>query len=340
VPEPVACIAGADPVVLDQVSAPASAIGTEVAFSRRRVVLDETHAYWSDYAGRILRTPKNGGATEELLGSSECSVADIAVDSTGVYFGQNCPAPSLQGVSAFPVEGRVAWLGKADRARHDLASMEGTDVRQIAVQGTTVYWVLSDEATASYLLSAPRDLTTPLTSGTPFSALVSSSIFLPFILDDAGIIWWDTRGELRRSSFDGGPSSLIVAATSVESLLAVGGSIQWVEHTRIGPDDPRMERHLLSAASGGGAPQRVFDGIVTEHVATSDGADYFGAGYDSPDGTIVNRVYRWLAPEHQPEALAAGIEFPQSVAVDDTHVFFLDQSLDDPFTLRLIRLVK
>jgi hypothetical protein len=336
--QPVACVGGADPVVLGEVAAPSSAINTEVAISNRRVVLDDTYAYWSDYAGRILRTPKAGGATDEILGPSECSIADMAVDDVGIYFGQNCLVPALQDRTNFPVEGKVAWLGKADQVRHDLASEQFTDVRQIAVNEATVYWVMSDEATASYLRSAPRDLAVPMMSGMAFSALVSSTLFLPFTLDGNGIVWWDTKGELRRSSLSGGPSSLVSPATSVESLFVSGGSIHWVENVRA--SSGHMERHLLGMPSGGIDPRRIFDGIVTEHVATSDGSDYYGVGYNTPDGTIVNRVYRWRAPQYEPETVAAAIEWPQSIAVDEAHVFFVDQSMSDPFTLRLIRVTR
>jgi hypothetical protein len=334
---PVGCVPGADPTVIGSVAASASVVNEEVAISRRQVVLDDQYAYWSDYAGRILRTPKRGGGTDVVLEASDCSVAALAVDEIGVYFGQNCRVPELEQRTGFPVEGRVAWVAKADDTRHDLMKMQLADVRELRVQDGRVYWVFSDEVATSTLFAAPRAADVP--PGAPIETLVrSDAVMLTTAIAQQAVVWYAFKAaELRRTLLSGGASELLAEAAHTESILIDGTSALWITHDPL--DDGRHSRHLWRTPVAGGAPQLALAGEVTEHLAT-DGTDFYGVGFNTADGDVVNRVYRWRSPSFSPEVIAAAIEWPQSVALDATHLYFIQQSLGDPFSLQLVRVAR
>jgi hypothetical protein len=336
-PGPVGCVPGAHPTVMGGVSAPSSAGNEEVATSRRQVVLDDEYAYWSDYAGRILRTPKRGGSTDVVLQPSDCSVAALAVDEVGIYFGQNCRVAELEGRTRFPVEGRVSWLAKADGSRHELMTMRQADVRELRVQDGRVYWVFSDEAATSTLFAAPRTADVP--PGAPTEILVhSDGLFLTTAIAREAVVWYASRpGELRRTPLRGGGSELIAEAAHTESVMIDGTSTLWITDDPL--EDGRHARHLWRTPVAGGDPEPALAGEVTEHLVT-DGTDFYGAGFNTPGGSIVNRVYRWRSPSFSPEAIAAAIEWPQSVALDATHLYFIQRSLGDPFSVQLVRVAR
>jgi hypothetical protein len=97
-----------------------------------------------------------------------------------------------------------------------------------------------------------------------------------------------------------------------------------------------VERRLFRVPIAGGEITEPLASLVTEHMAT-DGTDYYGAGDNSATTHVSYRVYRWRAPDFEPEALAAGLAHPESIAIDDSHVFVLDRELYDAMALRLVR---
>jgi hypothetical protein len=333
---PVGCVEGADPTVLAELSVPSSERNEEVAFSERHVALDEQYAYWSDYSGRILRTPKAGGATDVLLEWSSCSIADLAVDDAGVYFGENCRDPDLEGRTSFPVEGTAAWLSKDDGTRHDLSAKLLSDVRHVAVSDGEVYWVVSDEVGSSELKKTHRDGSVPPGLASTLVGVESASLVFAVGKDD--VAWFDAPNKvILRIPKEGGLAAVVTPAVDMESMSAVGGDIHLVQRAFV--DENTTEHLLWRVPLAGGRGKRPFDGAVTEFIAT-DGTGYYGAGFITPDGAVTYRVYRWLPPEYEPEEIAAAIERPKGFALDATHLFVVDESLDDPFTLRLVRIAR
>jgi hypothetical protein len=72
---------------------------------------------------------------------------------------------------------------------------------------------------------------------------------------------------------------------------------------------------------------------------SGDASGYYGAGQlQQPGEASAFRVGRWLAPDFTLTLLAAGLNSPQAIAMDETHLFVTDLSMfDDPMKLRLLR---
>ena len=343
-----ACVPGEEPVVLARIVTHTSDHNTEIAFSKRRIALDKHYAYWSDYSGRILRTPKAGGATDILLPASSCSIADLAVDDFGVYFGENCEI--TDGTERFPVQGTLAWLSKDDGTRTDLTARRSADIRQVGLLDGEVYGAFSAEVEpkASLVRVRRNGLASP---GSPLSLVNVNAVSLPFAVEPEGVVWFndgtDTFFRLRNGNDIPEPIARFRDAPEVddmrevphvESLFVVEGALNATARVRLESGD--TERRLWRAPVSGGPPKQPFDGIVSEFVA-ADGDGYYGAGVNTKDGIVANRIYRWLPPKYEPEALAAGIDWPKSIAIDSTHVYFVDESMGDPtFALRLVRVAR
>jgi hypothetical protein len=324
--------------VLGEVEVLDSEYNTEVARSRRGVVLDATHAFWSDYKGRILRTPKSGGPTDVVLPPSDCSLADLAVDEVGIYFGQNCPTPAVAGLARFPVEAKVAWLSKVTGERRELAHQQGVQVLQIAVANGQVHWTFSDAYTVTVLHRRGRDSPPPDPAvSLDLSVVSSNSVYLPFALASDDIVWFDAKSkELRRSPPRGGRGDLLTPAPDLESLFVVGGDAYWIARTNaMGP----TERRLMRVPIHGGEPTAALPGLVTEQLS-GDGVEYFGAGFNTATYEVAYRLYRWRAPDFVAEPIAAGFRSPLSIAMDEHHVFVIDSYGSERWKLRLSRIAR
>lgn len=333
---PVGCGGTSKPRLLAHVPLLSSDFTGEVAASSRTVALDDTFAYWSDYTGRILRTPKTGGDTVVLLPANDCSIAALAVDDLSIYFGQNCKVPELRG--SFPVLAKVSWLHKATGERHELAQQQHSQVTQIAVLDGTVYWNLAsigDPFTPdlSILHGAPRD------TGLPFddSLIGTGAPFRPFVAGVHGIVWLDvSRHVVRLSPLIGGYGDELAPAPEAESLFVQGEMAYWIQRSIL--PIGALERKLWQVPLAGGAPTLAFDGLVSEHVVP-DGADFYGFGFNTPTTQVQYRIYRWSPPAFEPVALAAGFGRPHSIALDASHIFVIDEAGNwDHVELRLLRI--
>lgn len=329
--KPVACRAGTNVRILANVATSSEEWTSQIAFSEHRVALDDEYAYWADYKGRILRTPKAGGHTDVLLEASACTIADLAVDDVGVYFGQNCEVPEYASMTNFPVRGSVSWLDKESGERHELAEQKLADVREVTVRDGIVYWTLSNEINSSTLHRVPRDQ--PIHTDT--QVVRANAVYLPFGLSDDRVLWLEGGSKgLRSSPLEGGIGELLTATTQLVEWLAVADdAVSWTERTII--DNGAVERRLFRISVAGGEPIEPLAGLVTEYMAT-DGTDYYGVGDNSATNQVADRVYRWRAPDYEPEVLAAGLSSPENMAIDDTHVFVLDRELERK-SLRLLR---
>jgi hypothetical protein len=305
----------------------------EWARSRRDVVLDDAYAYWSDYDGRILRTPKAGGTTEFLLEPSDCSVSSLAVDESNIYFGHNCPLPEQSGFN-FGIEGRVGVIEKGTGVRRELARQQFHEVQQVAVQGGDVYWVFANPS--EFTREAVLHVASPL-RGDERVLLATGAFYLPFALSPAEAVWFNaTDEELWLTSLNEGHSRRLGAASSVESVFVHGDQAYWVQQSVTPESVPKW--NLMRLPLAGGEPELAFSSQSTEYV-TTDGEAFFGAGHDYTEGSIVQRVMRWSPPGYEPEPLAAALYDPQGIAVDDEHVFVVDQNWEiHRLGLRLIRI--
>ena len=337
-----ACAAGAHPKVLGSFSGPGSKPSDEWATSRREVVLDESHAYWSDYDGRILRTPKVGGATEMLLEPSECSVAALAVDEVAVYFGHNCPMPGLEKSGPFLIEGKVGWIDKTTGERHDLAQRRFAEVTQLLVRDGVVHWIFRDPREFSQevvLHAASREASS---TDEAERLVASGAVYMFFGLVPLGIVWFDAASDAlmwtqRDDLVAGGPfGRTLVPAPDAQYLIMQADRAFWVQRGTTPAHEP--EWYLWRVPLGDADAGLVFEHRVTEHVAT-DGTHFYGAGHDDTGGSIVDRVYRWSPPDFAPVPLAAALTGPQSIALDDRYLFVVDRDwASERVSVRLIRI--
>jgi hypothetical protein len=299
-----------------------------VAWSRQTIALDEVYAYWSDVNGRLLRTPKQGGQTEELLPASACSIADVAVDETFVYFGQNCRIAGIEG--GFPIVGRVARVDKAGGNELELASFEFNEIRYVQAAGEHVYF-MTDDVVSSAVRRAARDGSDELGSSAPLVSVFSPH--LPFVVQGSDLYYADNAGlRIERLPLEGGEAITVAeAADFVTRLQVIDGVLHW----QIRDLDAANSTFLFRATSAT-AGQPALEGRCSE-LLIGDERGYYGVGDIDPDSSTALRVHRWLAPSFANELLAAGLNTPEGMAMDESRVYFTDHLwADEPQKLRLM----
>ena len=322
---PVAC-AGSNLAVLAQYEFPSERWTAQIGASHQAIALDATDVYWSDVGGRALRTPKNGGPTEELLPDTGCSITDVAVDDTYVFFGQNC---RLDGSgSDFPIRAKLARMDKLTHRTLDLALTELAEFRHIVPAGDQVYFTMFtlDEI---FLRTVSRDGPT-VSAAAPFGPIVHlQTAHLPFVLSDKDVYYAD-NSTLRIVDRKDDGTSIDLATTErfVLALTEVNGTVHWL--------DEKIQQsqavYRLWRAPNGGTAELAIDGPVVEHM-TGDAEAYVGAGDLDLETSITDRVYRWQ-PSGGRVALAAGLHRPEGIALDTESVYVTDLTLPDR-TVRL-----
>jgi hypothetical protein len=182
---PVGC-AGSKVSVLAAVTNSSQRYNDQVAWSQQTLALDTNDVYWSDVNGRVLRTPRAGGETAELLPASACSIADVALDDSYLYFGQNC---RIEGDSSgFPVRGRVVRIDKTGSGELELARFDLTEIRFLQVVDGNVYF-MTDNVVSSSVRVASADGTDQ--NGQREPLVTASSPHLPFVVHDAALYYGD-----------------------------------------------------------------------------------------------------------------------------------------------------
>jgi hypothetical protein len=295
----------------------------QVAYSHQAVALDDENVYWADVKGNVLKTPKSGGSTKWLLGESPCSISDVAAVSGVVYFGQNCSG------------GDVALKASVQRLDQTTGPTvlwwaDLLEVRQVQPVGDRVYFT-SDDFASSWLFAVPSD-----GKGNLEILLQTGAAHLPFIIDAGALYYGDNAAQqVRRRDLETGDETVIADVTStILSLHLIGGAL----HFRVSESGTQNSCVFHRVSASGEGSERAYDGICPELVS-GDASGYYGAGQlQQPGEASAFRVGRWLAPDFTLTLLAAGLNSPQAIAMDETHLFVTDLSMfDDPMKLRLLR---
>lgn len=272
---------------------------------------DEAHLYWSGTDGDLLKTPKVGGDTQVLQGPSGCIVTGIAATDTQVYWVRTCGGRGNERAQLWTVAkhgGEATRMLEAPRTSGTMRLHEGRILWTMRQgEDNTHLWSIEVNGAASMLMAA-------------------NGPYFPFAITPDGVYhrirhFPSNPSELQRQPVAGGdPETIATVGPVVESMHNGDERLYWVEaeRTALGTD------RSLWRLGEEDAPELVFQGRVTEFMATYDGAHY-GVGFLEDHGTVANRLYRWRAPDFEPVPLVAGLGWPQSLVLDDHHVYWLEK---------------
>jgi hypothetical protein len=299
----------------------------QVAWSEQTIALDESDVYWSDVNGRVLRTPKRGGETAELLPASACSIADVVVDDSYAYFGQNCRIEGDD--SGFPVRGRVVRIDKSGSGELELASFDRTEIRFLQVVDGSVYFMTDTVITSSVRVTSSDGTDSP--GRAPLVTV--SSPHLPFVVHGTDLYYGDNAKQRveRRPLAGGGAVTVAVTAEVVSDLQVIDGVLHWQLR-----DSAANSSVSYRASADGASGELALTGPCTD-LLTGDELGYYGVGDIDPEASTALRVHRWLAPDYENELLAAGLNMPSGLAMDKARLYFTDLVwTDEPQKLRLM----
>jgi hypothetical protein len=321
--EVTACEANAAPTLLDEeVATPFLS-----TYASWPLAQDEAHIYWASAEGDVMATPKEGGQRKVVQPASGCTVTGIAVDDNRVYWLRSCATTT--GIEATLLAGDK-FGGNAEELL-----MEDWTSGSLVLSSGWLLWTSHRGEASSHLWSYD------LESGIAQVIAEGSGPYFPFAVTSAGVyhrirLGGDTPSDLVRQQPDGSDDRVIASiAAVVETMLVGDGVLHWIEAER---KEQGTERSLWRlAAAEGSQPERVVPGRVTSLVAV-EGADVYGVGHLEDEGVIALRLYWWRAPDFEPVPLADPIRWPQAIAVDAEHVYWLDSQQPAAETVRLMRI--
>jgi len=328
--DPVGCVDGRAPAKLWSGTARARPEEASTSFGPS-LVLDETDVYWSTRDERVLRVAKTGGRVTELVSLSNCSIRGLAVDDAWVYYTRNCADPTHLLRSTLE---RVPKSGGED----EVLAEQYFESREVTLGAGRVLWLHVSWADP---VSFVRQLD-PTSAERPgpddsFEALaVASATYLPFVALGGEVYWFDASGRtLHVTPIGGGQSdSRLVASLESEvlELFAEGDCLFWTARDNV---EHVLGYRIHKRCGDSGQEELAMAERATERMVVR-GEELFGAGDNDPSSaTYVARVYRWSPPDFEPTTIAAGLDFVQALARDETHLYWIDDTFGE---LRLYRI--
>src|SRR6185436_4334753 len=327
---PVAC-GTARLTVLARYEVPSARWAAQIGTSHQSIVLDGTDVYWSDVGGRVLRTPKLGGPTEELLPDSGCSISGLAADDVFLFFSENCR--SDQSTRSFPVRGRLVRMNKATRESLDLALTQFAEIRSVQLRGDQVYFTMATPGDVVLRVVGRDGPTVP--ADAPSGAVDSlHAPHLPFALGAADVYYGDNvNRQVTLQKADGTTTTVATSDNFVSSIAFFNGMVHWL--------DWKVENLQPVYALW-----RVRDGVVepatlgpsAEYLA-GEGDDYYGAADLDRDSPVTVRLLRWRS-QAAPTILAAGLHRTEGIALDDSAVYVTDLEVIETARLTLLKVTR
>lgn len=214
------------------------------------------YVFWTSVeGGQVLRTPKNGGPTDELdFGAPPYAPLALVADATTVYWtdsrtsgairarpaDESIPAQALIAGQDFPLyvaidEEFVYWTNdgglvlRADRGGGGVAmvasSLGDGPAGGLALDATHVYFA---DTGGGRVFSIPKD-------GSGQLSVVAANQLGPLgvAVDDRHAYWTSVdSGEVKRRSLDGGPVEIIATGQDGPSWIALGPNhVYWTNRT-------------------------------------------------------------------------------------------------------------
>ena len=246
------------------------------------VAVDDTHVYWTSFAGRrVLRRAKAGGATEQVA-TGQMRPYGIALDATHVYWTNT--------------GGEVMRKAKAGGAVETFATGQG-DPFGVAVDATHVYWANSASGLVMRRAKAGGAVETLATGqGTPWGIAV----------DESHVYWANNAGQVRRAPKAGGATEPIASAQSSPTDVTVDAThVYWTGAAEV-----------MRRAKAGGPVEVVASGQGNANGLTVDATHVYWT--DGARNTVMRRAKAGGALQ----TLASDQGGAFGVALDATHVYW------------------
>jgi hypothetical protein len=273
-----------------------------------------------------MKVALNGGTPMTL--ASEYRPRGIVVDAENVYWNSVMASGNQGYVRKVPLNGGTVTT---------LASVPGV-VIGLQVNATSVFYTYDTLASASGTGVDSYDLmSVPVQGGTPTTLLTDEGTVLDLAIDGASIYWshttpTDGNGEaliadtIEKVPLSGGTPTVLASGLSNPDCFVVrDGILYWVDFAI---------NAVMSMPTAGGAP--------TTLVPSSEVAHYWGIAVDTrnvyfadaTEGTVQKVCRRG----GKPKTLASGQDYPHSLAVDATSIYWLNGQYSNEGQVMKLRL--
>ena len=263
------------------------------------LALDANNAYFTG-GGAVKSAPKSGGTTTTLV-TGESNPMGIAVDATYAYF-------TNQGGNT------VKKVPLAGGAPITIATGQAQPYA-IAVDASNVYWTTlgSGAGNGTLMKCALSGCTTPTT-------LASGLQYAYGLAVDATYVYWTTLnggGEVRRVGIDGtGERSLGSTFVYPYAVSLSASSLVVLQYGQAGM--------VWTEPLAGGAPTQIAGGQAFPQMMTADSTAAYWTSWNPQSGGGKSVLKCPLAGcNHQPQAMAYGIQPTGSILTDATWVYWL-----------------
>jgi hypothetical protein len=267
------------------------------------IALTEKDVYWS--ASQVFRTPKGGGSSEVISGTTVRGRGPF-IDSNRLYWGGE--SLTVYGMQ-LDTPNAIPTLLATHIAEPDAWT----------VSGDAVYFVAGDVGAQpqQLMMASSRGGQTPVT-------LVEQIAFHSTLAADAtGVYWYDDErfelgtGFIRKYTLATGQVTDFARVEAVHFLRTGGGRVVWAD----APSNGDRETIVWSNAPDGSQPVRLGSAPAVYQLAIDGASAYFAGGaiQGAPDGMNIVQVPLAGGPT---TIVACGVHDLYSLAVDEHDVFY------------------
>lgn len=284
---------------------PPLAFGVTQESTESFVVRDGT-LYATTSGGWVVAAPTDGSSARRVATADAIPSGIALTDTLAVWTDESSSGAVLS-----------APLGAGGQGATIIASGLDEPTSIVAGAAGIAWW----NGAGQTVMALPSGATVPLTVA---SAQLSTDEIVPAgfgaIATDGARVYWASGSAgtfIAAAPLDGGPPVTLVAGLSSnpQALALDNASIYWTQA------DGTVARAPLAGLPDGGAPDSIATGQNQPTFLTSDGVHLYwlNRGDSNTNGELV----RAPLDGGPPEVLAQGLYLPQTIAVDDTSVYFI-----------------